>query len=86
MTKKKTTSAATPAAPNWLTCPGYTLDVRRSDTDFTFDLVIGNNQYSLDQTASTGLIQKALRVIADRWPAWDWQFQADSSGTVTDIR
>jgi hypothetical protein len=83
--RKKTTRAAV-SAPNWIVCQGYTLDVRRSGTAFTFNLIVHDNEYSLDQTATTGLIQRALRVIADRWPAWDWEFQADDSGSITDVR
>ena len=84
---KKTVARGTNASPpQWKICAGYTLDVRRSNTDFTFNLIVNNNQYSLDQAASTGLIQRALRIIADRWPAWDWEFQADDGGTITDVR
>jgi hypothetical protein len=83
--KKRSTPRAAPA-PDWIKCRGYTLEVRRSDTDFTFDLVVGDNQYSLDEKATTRLIQQALRVIADRWPALDWEFQADDDGTITEIR
>ena len=84
MAKKKAAAAA--PAPSWIVCQGYTLDLRLGNTDFTFDLVVNNNQYSLDEKAVTGLIQKALRIMADRWPAWDWEFQADGSGTITDFR
>jgi hypothetical protein len=86
MARNKPASAAAAPSSNWIVCQAYTLDVRRSNTDFTFKLVVNGNKYSLDQRASTGLIQRALRVIADRWPAWDWEFQADGSGTITDIR
>jgi hypothetical protein len=82
MVKKK-------AASNWIVCKGYTLDVRRSDTDFVFQLSVENNKFSLDvaqMNDRTGLVQRVLRVIADRWPAFDWEFQADASGTITDVR
>jgi hypothetical protein len=83
--KKRTTPVAA-SGPAWIVCPGYTLDVRLSGTDFTFQLIVQNNNYTLDQTATTGLIQRTLRVIADRWPARDWEFQADGNGTITDVR
>jgi hypothetical protein len=85
MAKKKTAPIAA-SAPNWIVCQGYTLDVRRNGNAFTFDLVVHDNEYSLDQTATTGLIQRAMQVIADRWPAWNWEFQADDTGTITDVR
>ena len=72
--------------PSWITCNGYTLDARLGERGFTFKLIVGDNDYSLDQKAKTGLIQHVLRVMADRWPAWDWEFQADDEGTITDIR
>jgi hypothetical protein len=83
---RKKTGPAEALVPNWIVCQGYTLDVRRSGTAFTFDLIVHDNEYSLDQTATTGLIQRVLRVIADRWPALDWEFQADESGIITDVR
>jgi hypothetical protein len=83
--KKKTTPAKDPG-PKWIVCQKYTLDVRLSDADFTFQLIVHDNEYSLDQAAPPGLIRRTLRVIADRWPAWDWEFQADDSGTITDVR
>jgi hypothetical protein len=85
VTKKKSGGAGA-KTPKWIKCHGYTLDVRRSGTEFTLRVIVQNNEYSLDQTATTGLIQHTLRVIADRWPAWDWEFQADENGTITDVR
>jgi hypothetical protein len=78
-----------PRQSDWIACKGYTLDVRRSGTDFTFQLIVEDNKYSLDveqMNDRTGLVQRALRVIADRWPAFDWEFQADDNGKMTDIR
>jgi hypothetical protein len=85
MAKKKTTAKEAPA-PRWIVCQGYTLDIRRSGTDFTLQLIVNNNAYSLDQTAKKGLIQRALRALADRWPDWDWELQADDNGTITEVR
>jgi hypothetical protein len=34
----------------------------------------------------TGLVQRVQRVLADRWPAFDFEFQADTGGNITDIR
>ena len=81
--------AKKPPPSNWIACKGYTLDVRRSPTDFTFQLIVENNKYSLEvdqMNDRTGLVQRTLRVLADRWPAFDWEFQSDDRGTITDVR
>jgi hypothetical protein len=80
------------AVPTWLTSRGYTLDCRNSPTSFIFRLDVqgsdGNPYFlSVNQLNDrTGLLQKVLRVTADRSPAFDWEFQADASGSITDIR
>jgi hypothetical protein len=96
--KKAATAHATPTntpvvvATNWLICRSYNLEVRNSDTSLIFQLdVVGNdgNQYFLKVVQlndRTGLIQRIFRIMADRWPAFDWEFQADASGSITDIR
>jgi hypothetical protein len=78
--------------PEWITCASYTLDARNSNTAFLFDLVVNDkddNEYTLkvkQLNDRTRLVQQTLRVMADRWPAFDWEFQADGDGEMTDIR
>ena len=79
-------------AGNWISCNGYTLAVQNSNTEFIFDLHCvdtNNKQYQLqvnNTNQSVGLVQKTLRVIADRWPAYAFQFLADSNGNLTDVQ
>jgi hypothetical protein len=90
--KRAPPPAAAALASNWLVCAGYTLDVNNSDTAFVFELDArgsDNNAYFLrvkQLNDRTGLVQRVLRIIADRWPAYDWEFQADTAGSITDIR
>jgi len=89
---KKSDAATVSSSNSWLTASGYSLTLKNSDTKFAFNLDVPdekNAQYYLQVlqlNESTGLIQRVLRVIADRWPAYDWQFQADTNGKITDVR
>jgi hypothetical protein len=84
---KKTKTAEDASEPEWIQCEGFTLDVRLSSEDFTFKLIVGDNDYSLKhQKATPELIKRVLRVIAGHWPEPDWDFQADDKGTITDVR
>jgi hypothetical protein len=79
-------------ASNWIVCNGYSLTVENSNTSFRFELDFvdaGNKQYQLrinDTNQSVGLVQQTLRIIADRWPAYAFQFQADANGNLTAIQ
>jgi hypothetical protein len=79
-------------AGNWIVCNGYSLGVENSDTSFRFELDLvdaAKKQYQLrvnDTNQNVGLVQKTLRVIADRWPAYAFQFQANPNGDLTDIQ
>jgi hypothetical protein len=90
--KKKAATVAAASSGNWLTCQGYTLDVRNDGSSFVFELDASGsdgNQYFLRVKRlndRTGLVQRALRTLADRWPAFDWEFQADGDNSITDIR
>jgi hypothetical protein len=83
-----------PVAPvsNWLVCKGYTVDMRNSETSLVFELDAQGNddrEYFLrvrQLNDRTGLVQRALRTMADRWPAFDWEFQVDTDGRIIDIR
>ncbi len=92
--KKDTTGPANrpEAGGGWVQCAGYELDVRNGDAEFIFELDVVDadaNGYFLrvkkvnDRTA---LIQRTLRLIADRWSDVGWHFQADADGSITDVR
>jgi hypothetical protein len=90
--KKKSPAKPVALASNWLVCRGYTVDMRNSETSFVFGLDVQGNdgkEYFLrvkQLNDRTGLVQRAMRIMADRWPAFDWEFQADTDGNITDIR
>jgi hypothetical protein len=93
--KKRRSPARAPSAAardSWIACTGYQLDQRNSPSAFVFELNVtgdDNNEYYLrvkQLNDRTGLIQRTLRLLAERWPAYDWYFQADSDGSIIDVR
>jgi hypothetical protein len=84
--------AAKSGGDSWIKCAGYALDLRNNDDNFVIELDVtgaDEGEYFLRVKAlndRTGLVQRALHLIADRWPANDWEFQADEGGSITDVR
>jgi hypothetical protein len=89
---KKTKAAKAGNGDLWITAKVFSLTVKNSDTDFVFDLNVNDEnggQYqlrTLDLNEANGLVQRTLQTIANRWPDYDWQFQADASGKITNSR
>jgi hypothetical protein len=92
MAKKKAPVAGTSATAAWLTSAGYEVRMDNSNTSFIFRLDVqgtDGNAYHLfvnDPNQNPGLVQKVLRIIADRWPAYAFQFTADADRAVTDVQ
>ncbi len=75
-----------------LTCQGYEVALGNSPTAFAFQLtnVQGSDgkEYSLkimDPDDNLELIKAILKAINDRLPGWDWKFQIDDDGNITDV-
>ncbi|SRR5579871_119902 len=86
------TAVAAAAAQNWIRCAGYQLDVRNSGQNFVYRLDVTADDGSPYQLSvmqlndRTGLVQKLTHLLAERWPAFDFFFQADANGNITDVR
>ena len=76
----------------WLICEEYRAITFQSDLNGpALDLVAasGNTEYHLQVVASgdkTALVQKLLRKMAELWPAFDFEFQANSKREITDVK
>jgi hypothetical protein len=70
---------------------GYKLTMPNSDTAFRVELnVTGEDgqQYHLrvrDPADRPALVKKALRIMADFWPAFNWPFRAGDDREISDI-
>jgi len=92
---KKTSSIraqAATASTGFVTCNGYKLTMDNSPTSFIFqlDAVDANgNPFLLrvnNFNENVGTVQKVMRIIADRWPAFAFEFKADSDGNIIDAQ
>ena len=76
----------------WILCAHYILTLDNSRSSFIFDLRVldaANNLYtlrSIDPHDNVALVQKILRMMADRWPSFTIQVQVDARGTITDVQ
>jgi hypothetical protein len=65
--------------------------VRNSEASFVLELNVsgadGKEYYLRVKRLNdrTGLVQRALRLLGERWPAYDWEFEADSDGSITEV-
>jgi hypothetical protein len=81
-----------PSTAAWIACASYSVTIQNSDSSFVFELDVTDakqKQYFLRVKTlndRVGLVQKTLRVIADRWPAYAFEFQAEPNGAITDVR
>jgi hypothetical protein len=90
---KKPDATPAPASNSWITSNNYSLTVKRSESKFAFDLDVQddkNNQYYLQVLGPKEnddiLIKQVLQAIANRWPDYKWEFQADANGQITGVR
>ena len=73
-----------------LTSQGYELSLGNSNTSFYFQLNVqgddGNPYYLKAMPGEkTELIKVILKVIGERWPQYNWKFQIDDDGDITDM-
>jgi hypothetical protein len=87
MAKKKTAAGA------FLTCAGYDLTVRNSDTSLIFELDVTDTNGDAFQLRvktpndpATGVVQDVLALLGHRWPAFVFEFKADADGNITEVK
>jgi hypothetical protein len=90
--RKGARPAPASAKEKWIRCAGYQLDVWNSEASFFFELDVtaddGKEYYLRVKRLNdrTGQVQRTLKLLGERWPAYDWYFQADGDGSITDVR
>src|SRR5207249_1201126 len=76
----------------WLTCANCRLTIKNSETSFIFQLdVVGTDKksYYLQATNpahSRKLIQEVMMAMAETWPDYNFQFQANALGAITAVK
>ena len=80
------------AVAAWVTCQSYDLTLSNSNTSFIFDLHAQGDDGTEGSLAiknpkkQAELIKLALDTIAEHWPEFDWQFQVDDDGIITNFK
>lgn len=91
--KKAGAKKVAAAKPSWIRCTAITnCTLKDSNTSFVVNLDVtgddGGAYYlqTTDPNDRPTIVKKVLSVIASHWPAYDWEFTADDSGSITDAR